>query len=57
MCGFEPVDEVEVEVVAAGAAVADEREDDDERGYRNQEIGKAIAQHELQGKARVGNGE
>jgi hypothetical protein len=41
--GFEPVGEVEVKVVTAGAAVADERKDDDECGYRNEEIGKSIA--------------
>ena len=35
--GFEPVEEVEVEVVAAGAALEDEREDGDERGYRDDE--------------------
>ncbi len=44
--GFEPVEEVEVEVVAAGAAVEDEGKDDDECGYRDEEIGKSIARHE-----------
>jgi hypothetical protein len=44
--GFEPVDEMEVEVVATGAAVADEGKDDDECGYRDEEIGKSIAQHQ-----------
>jgi hypothetical protein len=51
--GFEPVDEVEVEVVAAGAAVADERKDDDECCYRNEEIGKSIAQHEVRVQQRL----
>ncbi len=36
--GFEPVEEVEVEVVAAGAAVEDEREDGDECGYWDEEV-------------------
>jgi hypothetical protein len=30
---------VEVEVVAAGAALQEKREDGDERGYRDEEIG------------------
>ena len=33
--GFEPVDEVEVEVVAARAAVEDQRQNGDERGERD----------------------
>jgi hypothetical protein len=37
--GFEPVEEVEVEVVAAGAALKDEREDGDACGYRENEKG------------------
>ena len=42
--GFEPVEEVEVEVVSAGAAVEDEREDGDESGDGDEEcsgVGRA----------------
>ena len=37
--GFEPVEEMEVEVVAAGAALEDEGEDGDECGYRDNQEG------------------
>ena len=37
--GFEPVEEVEVEVVAAGATVDEERKDGDERGYGDEDVG------------------
>jgi hypothetical protein len=43
--GFEPVEEVEVEVVAAGAAVKDEWKDGDECGERDQEVGEPVALH------------
>ena len=37
--GFEPTEDVEVEVVAAGAAVYQEGNDGQERGYGDQEVG------------------
>ena len=41
--GFEPAEEVEVEVVAAGAAVEDEGQDGEERGERDEELVEAVA--------------
>jgi hypothetical protein len=55
-CDFEPVDEVEVEVMPAGAAAKDERNDGNERGYRKKDVRRAIARHEIQGKAERGTG-
>jgi hypothetical protein len=43
--GFEPVDDVEVEVVPAGAAVEDEGCDSDERGHGNEDQGPAVSGH------------
>jgi hypothetical protein len=37
--GFEPAEDVEVEVVAAGTAVDEERDDGEECGYWDEEIG------------------
>jgi hypothetical protein len=37
--GFHPVEEVEVEVVAAGAAIDEEWQDGDERGYWDEDVG------------------
>jgi hypothetical protein len=47
--GFEPVEDVEVEVVAAGAAVEDERKDSDERGDRDEQVVEAVARHGVEG--------
>ena len=46
---LEPVEDVEVEVVAAGAAVEDERKDGDERGERKKDVGKSVALHGYEG--------
>jgi hypothetical protein len=37
--GFHPVEQMEVEVVAAGAAVDEQRKDGEEGGYGDEEIG------------------
>ena len=37
--GFEPVEEVEVEVVAAGTAVCKERDDGGKGGYGDEDVG------------------
>ena len=47
--GFKPIEDVEVEVVAAGAAVEDEREDSDERGDRDEQVVEAVALHGVEG--------
>jgi hypothetical protein len=43
--GFEPVDDVEVEVVPAGAAVEDEGCDSDEGGQGDEDQGPAVSRH------------
>ena len=43
---FKPVEDVEVEVVAAGAALEDERKDSDERDDRDEDVGNSIAPHD-----------
>jgi hypothetical protein len=45
---FEPVDEVEVEVMPAGTAVDEERRDRDESDQRKQEEWPAIMRHRRQ---------
>ena len=43
--GFEPVEDVEIEVVAAGAALDDEWEDSDERGQGDEDVGQPGSGH------------
>src|ERR1700689_1738604 len=43
--GFKPVEDVEVEVVAAGGAVEDEGKDGDQRGEGEEDVGKSVALH------------
>ena len=50
--GFEPVEDVEVEVVAAGGAVEDEGKGGDEGGGRDEDVWEAVARHGLS----IGNG-
>jgi len=45
--GLHPVEEMEVEVVAAGTAVEDEGKDGDAGGEWDQEIGEPVALHSL----------
>ena len=45
--GLEPVDDVEVEVVSAGAPADNEGQDGDERCERQDKVRSAIARHGL----------
>jgi hypothetical protein len=47
--GLHPVEDVEVEVVAAGAAVEQERNDGEQRGDRDEDVGKPVAMHGYEG--------
>ena len=45
--GLHPAEEVEVEVVAAGAALQDERKDSDERDEGEHKVRTSVARHDL----------